>query len=223
MAGRLMELKVVSLGRVYGPVPIETLVRLAGGGRISTQDLVRPVGAPTWLRVTEVPSLAACLPQPSVAGKDLEMDLDAGTKWVAPKPRRRAEEAEMDMTPMIDVTFQLLIFFMLTHAMANPPPMDVPEAKHGRGVNMEGQQLILVDQDGKYYLGHQAEPENAAESLDVLVKEVRSNASQTDAKMDVIINAHKKARHANVRDLVERLGPVPNLGRVMLGIQEKMH
>mgnify|MGYP003325625382 CR=1 FL=1 len=32
-------------------------------------------------------------------------------------PRKKLEDAEMDITPMIDVTFLLLIFFMVTSTM----------------------------------------------------------------------------------------------------------
>ena len=127
----------------------------------------------------------------------------------------------MEMAPMIDVTLLLLIFFMLTNTLANPSPMDVPTALHGRGVNMEGQQLILIDQQGEYYLGDRARPENLAPSLDALAREVQQNAEHSQTAMDVIVSAHKRARYVEVRELIERLGGLEGLGRVMLGVEEK--
>ena len=44
-----------------------------------------------------------------------------------PMPEEVATEA-LNMTPMIDVVFQLLIFFMLTNSLANPAPLEVAEA-----------------------------------------------------------------------------------------------
>ena len=38
-------------------------------------------------------------------------------------------EAEMDMTPMCDVTFQLLIFFMVTAAFAMQKSIEIPKPK----------------------------------------------------------------------------------------------
>ena len=49
--------------------------------------------------------------------------------------RKRGEEAELDITPMIDVTFLLLIFFMVTSTMQGKPDLDVPPVKHGVGVD----------------------------------------------------------------------------------------
>jgi biopolymer transport protein ExbD len=69
-------------------------------------------------------------------------DLAGGTAPPAPpprKPRPKAEEppvphfrssrlveTEMDMTPMVDVTFQLLIFFMITAAFALQKAKEIP-------------------------------------------------------------------------------------------------
>jgi len=223
MAERTFELKIVSLGRVYGPVPMGKLVRLAGAGRISAHDQVRPTGTAAWLAVTEVPALAAALPQRATTVEELEQEVATPGGWLCKPGRWVWGDVEMEMTPMIDVTFQLLIFFMLTHAMANPPPMDVPEVVYGRGVTLEGQQLILIDSDGKYYLGYSSSPENAAASLDALVAEVRQNARRADTRLDVIVSAHKKSMHGQVRELVERLSAADELGRILLGVEEKMN
>ena len=221
MASQMMELKVVSLGRVYGPVPLETLVKLATGGRISADDLVRPSRTQAWLRVTDVPALAACLRQASSVGQDIEGFAGASAR-PAPRRQRPEEDAEMDMTPMIDVTFQLLIFFMLSHTWANLAAMEVPEAVHGRGVNMEGQQVILIDHQGAYYIGDRPEPQYRHDSAETLVAEVQANAAKSEGRpLDVIIHGHKRAKHKSVRELIEGLGRVSQLGKIMLGVQEK--
>ena len=43
--------------------------------------------------------------------------------------RWQPTEAEMDMTPMCDVTFQLLIFFMVTAAFAMQKSIEIPKPK----------------------------------------------------------------------------------------------
>ena len=128
------ELRVASLKRTYAAVPLETLVRLAAEGRLSPQDEVRAVGSETWAPVTDVPALAAGMPTRGEAVAEIEFELDAdGGGWTPLKRADDSAEATMDMAPMIDVTFLLLIFFMLTNSLANPSPMVVPEAVHGRG------------------------------------------------------------------------------------------
>ena len=47
------------------------------------------------------------------------------------KRKRSLEEAEMDITPMIDCTFLLLIFFLVTSKMKPELAVDLPKAKHG--------------------------------------------------------------------------------------------
>ncbi len=43
-----------------------------------------------------------------------------------PLPRRKKEDAEMDMTPMVDVVFLLLIFFMITASFGLQKSIEVP-------------------------------------------------------------------------------------------------
>jgi len=220
-----MHLKVVSLDRTYGPVPMGKLVKLATQGRIVPDDLVRPTDSDVWVRVADVPALAAVLPQPVAVYADdagpesIDMADEAGGGW-EPLPEREVEQAEMDMAPMIDVTFLLLIFFMLTNSLANPSPMNTPEAVHGRGVTLEGQQLILIDEEGDYYLGNTASDDARAESFEAMIEEVQQNAESVDAPLDVIISGHKQTKYVRVRELVERLGSLENIGRVMLGVEE---
>lgn len=49
--------------------------------------------------------------------------------------KRSESETDLDITPMIDVVFLLLIFFMVTSTMQNKRERDVPPAKHGVGVD----------------------------------------------------------------------------------------
>ena len=46
--------------------------------------------------------------------------------------KRNVEEAEMDMTPMVDIVFQLLIFFMITASFTMQKAMPVPKPKDDR-------------------------------------------------------------------------------------------
>jgi biopolymer transport protein ExbD len=152
-----------------------------------------------------------------------EDDADEPRTGAPPGLRRLLGEAAMDMAPMIDVTFLLLIFFMLTNSLANPTAIDVPVAMHGRGVTLEGQQLILVDEGGRYYLGETADAESAAGSLEALVAEVAGNAREAPEPLEVIVSAHRDVRHRAVRELVEDLAPIENLGPIRLGVEEELN
>jgi biopolymer transport protein ExbD len=226
MSDSTLDLKIVALGRVYRRVALGKLVNWAMEGRIVAADQVCPAGTDQWRSVLEVPELAASLPDGAVHGASTdddaaEIDADQASQWTARRPRRRAEEAEMDMTPMIDVTFQLLIFFMLTNHLANPAPTLVPEATYGRGVDAEGRQAIIIDENGNYYAGDVVKPEALVPSLDSLIDEVRLNARAAERPLDVIVSAHRRVKYGRLRELVERLGSVSNLGKVLIGVEEK--
>ena len=60
--------------------------------------------------------------------------------------KRATTEAELDITPMIDVTFLLLIFFMVTSTMDPEEALDVPPALHGLGVAADAAIIIVVTQ-----------------------------------------------------------------------------
>ncbi len=60
------------------------------------------------------------------------------------KKNEKPEEAELDITPMIDVTFLLLIFFMVTSTMDQQKQINVPPAKHGVGVEASNATFVTI-------------------------------------------------------------------------------
>lgn len=63
-----------------------------------------------------------------------------------------AEKKSLDLTPMLDVVFLLLIFFMLTSIYAKPMlSLDLPEAASGQ-VGDEPEVAIAMHNDGTLHL-----------------------------------------------------------------------
>ncbi len=58
--------------------------------------------------------------------------------------KKKKEEADLDITPMIDVVFLLLIFFMVTSTMQATPDRDIPPATSGTNANASGFFDIVV-------------------------------------------------------------------------------
>ncbi len=59
-------------------------------------------------------------------------------------PKRPPMDDEMDITPMIDMTFLLLIFFILTSKMTAEPTYPLPAAKNGNSVSIKNCVVITV-------------------------------------------------------------------------------
>lgn len=78
--------------------------------------------------------------------------------------RRKQEEAQLDITPMIDVTFLLLIFFLVCSVPDPSKAVDLPKAKYGTKVSeRESITITLADRgtgEADIYLadGRQGDP-----------------------------------------------------------------
>lgn len=91
------------------------------------------------------------------------------------KSRRPMEEAEMDITPMIDCTFLLLIFFLVTSRMTAEAALALPKAKHGMSVvEKEAVMLTVVKGTGEMvlvYKGKGQVPANLIDAANVVEQE----------------------------------------------------
>ncbi len=68
---------------------------------------------------------------------------------------RRREEPEINLTPLIDVVFLLLIFFMVTTTFVRDAGLEItlPEAEADPVPDETGTLELAVDSAGEYYLG----------------------------------------------------------------------
>ena len=76
------------------------------------------------------------------------------TKAKAPTPeeteplaltgRRALVDAEMDITPMIDIVFLLLIFFLVASKMDPDTAVNLPPARHGVDIAQENAIVVIV-------------------------------------------------------------------------------
>jgi biopolymer transport protein ExbD len=59
-------------------------------------------------------------------------------------PKKNNKDDEMDITPMIDITFLLLIFFLVASKINADAPVDIPTAKHGLAVPAKACVTVIV-------------------------------------------------------------------------------
>jgi biopolymer transport protein ExbD len=96
---------------------------------------------------------------------------------------------EMDLTPMVDVTFLLLIFFMITASFSMQKAFDVPPANTKKGVSAvtieppeTGAVRVEVDQDNVMFVeGKKAG--TYEEVLELLKAEKTSSGGITDLEL----------------------------------------
>ncbi|MDC0295629.1 biopolymer transporter ExbD [bacterium] len=63
-------------------------------------------------------------------------------------PRKSREDDEMDITPMIDITFLLLIFFIVCSTMDPTKIGSIPEAENGLAISAKNSAVIFIKPSG---------------------------------------------------------------------------
>ncbi len=59
-------------------------------------------------------------------------------------PRKKRDEEEMDITPMIDITFLLLIFFVVASKMDPTKMGEIPKAENGLAISAKDSAVIII-------------------------------------------------------------------------------
>jgi biopolymer transport protein ExbD len=92
--------------------------------------------------------------------------------------RKDEEEIAIDMSPMIDMVFLLLIFFIVASAIVkvDPVPIEVPSAVYAKVPDDEtGRYSITVNADGDMFVGITSEQVDLDGLRDALIPEIDMN------------------------------------------------
>lgn len=126
------------------------------------------------------------------------------------RPRQR-DEVGLDLTPLIDVVFLLLLFFMLTTTFVESTRLkiDLPEA--GEGAQAERKDVpwvIEIDAQGRYALNGEVV------GVEQLAARLRAIPGRTE-ETSVLVRADGKATHQAV---VRALDAARSAGLVRIGL-----
>ncbi len=118
--------------------------------------------------------------------------------------RRIQDEPSINLTPLIDVVFLLLIFFMVTTTFTEETRLQVnlPEAE-AETLSTQSERLeIVVSRDGSFALNGQTLVNGRVETL------LRGLALESDGNLDlpVVIVADSQASHQSVVTAIDAIG-----------------
>lgn len=134
--------------KVYKNLPFSTIKVWILEARIEPQDYVTNAQLQKWVKVSSLKSLQSYF---SSNTSDVISSRDVRFAW---SNSDEEEGVDIDLTPMIDVTFLLLIFFMVTATFAVHEVMGikVPKAKHTQGYK-EKKLVVSVNAKRQIFIG----------------------------------------------------------------------
>jgi len=109
------------------------------------------------------------------------------------------DEAKVDMTPMLDIVFIMLIFFIVTTSFVKEKAIDVNRPDDSSQSTSNSKNVsILIDQHGMIMMnGRQVD-----------IRRVTANTQTILAETDTdlaIIKAHKETRHGTVIEVIDQI------------------
>ena len=144
--------------------------------------------------------------------------VEAGGRGKKGKKSKKRVGVRMDMTPMVDVAFLLLTFFMLSTTLSTPQVMEIslpPDSKIEVEVSEKNLLTLIVRKDEAVFWnkGKDAPQKiTSAELPKILEQKLRENP-----KLATLIKIDRDAKYQKLVDLIDEL----NLIQAKLGQTEK--
>ena len=116
--------------------------------------------------------------------------------------KKKTGDEELDMTPMVDVTFLLLIFFMVTAAFSMQKSLEVPTPDEDKASTQErivdpedGNIVVRIDQDSTIWVNESKAP--SEQDLLVKLREAKEGTPGSDSPPinSLLVMADGDARH----------------------------
>lgn len=120
------------------------------------------------------------------------------------KPKKRAG-IRMDMTPMVDVAFLLLTFFMLTTVFRRPQTLEI-KLPPGSGKSEVSQQNLLIfriSEDNSLYYSKGLETPKKLASAE-LPQFLKDRAAE-DSQVIILIKIDRKAKYHMMVDIIDEI------------------
>ncbi|MDN3518460.1 biopolymer transporter ExbD [Aquisalimonas lutea] len=119
------------------------------------------------------------------------------------RPRRR-EEPEITLTPLIDVVFLMLIFFMVSATFLNEADMELslPEASREPAQRPGTPVELVINAEGDYYVDGTALANQQTNTVERALEQAMANAPGTP----LVIRADGRTPHQSVVTALDAAG-----------------
>ena len=140
--------------------------------------------------------------------------------------RDRGADVEMDITPMIDITFLLLIFFIVCSTPDQKSAIELPVAKYGKGVGEKNSVIITLSDEAAdaapIYLADGKVGETLPDDVDQqgdMIREAVEKGRREQQKENVLIKADRNVAHRDVAKVIKAVSRVEG-AKIYLAVLE---
>ena len=116
------------------------------------------------------------------------------------RKKSQTEGSEIDMTPMIDVVFQLIIFFIVTIVMSQELNEDIilEDAKAGPPITDKNPRTTIIEIDRRGWLSMHGAQLTRAQLWNML-----KNKYERHGEFPVLIRGDLRAKHKDIRAVMD--------------------
>ncbi len=126
------------------------------------------------------------------------------------KRKMRRVNIRIDMTPMVDVAFLLLTFFMLTTSMSRPQTMEInlpPKDPNGHVANVEVAMsnllTVRIKEDGSIYWNIALDPPKKVDWKEF--RNIIREQSSKNPKLVTLIKIDRKGKYSMMVDVMDEM------------------
>lgn len=132
--------------------------------------------------------------------------------------RTDQQDIAIDMSPMIDMVFLLLIFFIVASQIVklDKEPVDIPAAAYAVvPENETGRYVITVNREGRMFVGTQQQPVTE----DQLKEKVASELKQNE-KLRILIRADGQTKYEQNEKIMQACADVGAIDMIFAAYEE---
>ena len=178
--------------KLFDPVPLKTLRTWVYENRVHGRDMVSSDGGKTWSLAERTPELMPFFSSQSATVSELP------TGYVGKIERRRRSIEVIDMIPMIDMVFLLLIFFALTNTFEVQRFLELNLPKGSSGMELKKTERLTLSISKENQIILENEPIELPE-LEAKLKEVM----RADTEVTLVIKGDENVPHGRVVELMD--------------------
>jgi biopolymer transport protein ExbD len=195
--------------KLFDPVPLKTLRSWVYENRVHGRDMVSSDGGKTWSLAEKTPELMPFFSSQSPFVSEIPRG------YVGKVERRRRSIEVIDMIPMIDMVFLLLIFFALTNTFEIQRFLELNLPKGSTGIELKkSERLTLsIDKDNQILL------ENEPMKLSELESKLKG-VMREDTDVTLVIKGDETVPHGRVVELMDAANAA-GVKKILITVRKK--